>query len=133
MLALIGVLLFATYLLALAAAAWLTPERAERFLSGFAGSASAHYLELVLRLVAGGSLILAARQMLLPRAFLAFGWILVVTTAGLALVPWRWHQRFAQRVVPPMVGHLRLVAFFSFVLGGLLAAGVLLGPGFRTP
>lgn len=115
------------YLISFALGMLLTPARAKRFLGGFASSAFTHYLELGLRLTAGGAILLYAPQMLFPNFFVIFGWILVVTTVGLFAVPWQWHQRFAQWSVPYATRNLRLVAGASLVFGGFVIASVILG------
>jgi hypothetical protein len=114
------VVLAALYLLGLGTAALLAPARATRFLSGFAGSARAHYLELAIRLVVGSALVAHAPDMRLPGLFSAFGWVLVITTAGLLALPWRWHQRFAQHAVPRATRHLWLVALVALALGAFM-------------
>jgi uncharacterized protein YjeT (DUF2065 family) len=127
LLASILVVLTGLYLIGLALVLLLSPARATRFLCGFASSAFAHYLELVLRLIAGGAILLSASRMLLPDLFVILGWVLVVTTAGLFAVPWRWHQRFARRAVPYATRNLRLVGAASFALGVFVLASVVLG------
>lgn len=126
LLASILVLLTGLYLIGLAVFSLLSPARATRFLGSFASSAFTHYLELVLRLIAGGAILLYAPQMLFSGFFLIFGWVLVVTTVGLFAVPWQWHHRFAQWGVPYATRNLRLVAVASFVLGGFVLASVIL-------
>jgi hypothetical protein len=93
----------------------------------FASSAFAHYLELTLRFAVGGAFLLRAPRMLFADAFALFGWLLVMTTAVLCAVPWRWHQRFAQRAVTAVAGHLKLVAAASLALGALVLASVIWG------
>jgi uncharacterized protein YjeT (DUF2065 family) len=126
LLASILVLLTGLYLVGLAAGLLLSPVRATRFLGGFASSAFTHYLELLLRLIAGGAFLLYAPQMLFSGLFVAFGWIVVLTTVGLFAVPWRWHRRFAQWGVPHATRNSRLVGIASFVLGGIVMASVIL-------
>lgn len=120
------VLLTGCYFVALAAVSLLVPARAARFLHGFATTPGRHYLELVLRACAGAAFVLHAPAMRFAEAFTLFGWILVGTTAGLLVVPWSWHQRFASRAVPMALRHLRLVAIASLALGGVVL-GALLG------
>ena len=127
--ALLLVLLSGCYLVGLAVLSFLSPERASRFLLSFASSASAHYLELAVRLLVGGAILLSAPHMLFPGAFVIVGWVLVVTTLGLFAVPWRWHHRFAQWGVPHAVANLQLVAVASFSFGGFVIASVVLGSG----
>jgi hypothetical protein len=121
------VLLVGLYLVTLAAMALLAPARATRFLMGFAGTARTHYLELALRGIAGGAFVLQAPEMRFGGAFALFGWTLLLTAAGLAVVPWRWHRAFARRAVPHAVRRLGLVAVGSLVLGGLVLSAALRG------
>ncbi len=123
------VLLFAAFLVGLAGAAFLAPKLAARFLGGFASSLKAHVTEQVLRLIAGGALVLYAPGMLFPRAFQVLGWLLVVTAAGLLLVPWRLHNRFASWVVPLAIRRLRLQGAGALLLGLAVAWAVAAGPG----
>jgi uncharacterized protein YjeT (DUF2065 family) len=58
-------------------------------------------------------------------AFAVAGWVLLLTTAALALVPWRWHRAFARRAVPYATSHLALVGAASLVLGALVLAAAL--------
>jgi len=129
LLASILVLLTGLYLIGLAVGLFLSPARATRFLGGFASSAFTHYLELVLRLIAGVALLLSAPRMLFSGFFIIFGWILVVTTVGLFAIPWRWHHRFAQWSIPRATRSLRLIGIASFVFGGFVLASVILGGG----
>jgi hypothetical protein len=111
------VVAFALFLLGLAVTIYVRPVLAERFLLAFAQSARAHYLEQVLRLMVGGSLVGFSSAMTQPDVFRLFGWVIVVTTLGLLCIPWRWHRRFAQWVVPPVVRHLKLYGFGAAMLG----------------
>lgn len=117
----------ALFFVVLGAASLVVPARAGRFLLGFAGSPSRHYAELAARLIVGGAFLLAAPYALWPRAFSMFGWVLVVTTAGLLLIPWRWHHRFARRAVTEALRFLPLVGVASIVLGGLVLWAILRG------
>lgn len=127
LLASIIVLLTGFYLIGLAAVSLFAPARATRFLGGFAGSARAHCTELAVRLIAGGALVLYAPHMRFSGAFAVAGWGLIVTTAALCAVPWRWHRWFARRAVPRAIPHLKLIAVASFLLGGAVVASVILG------
>lgn len=108
------------FLVTLGAASLLTPSKASEFLLGFAGSPSKHYAELAVRFLVGGAFLLHAPQMLYPHVFSVAGWILLATTAGLLLIPWRWHRRFAQRAVPEALRFLPLLGISSAILGGLV-------------
>lgn len=125
---------FLTGFIILLAAAWLIgfagwcvarPTSAAHFLHRFASTPRAHFTEQVLRLVTGMAIVMHAQAMHYPDLFQLFGCILIITSAALMLLPWRWHQRFAQWVIPRTVRYLRLYALGSFALGALLAWAVL--------
>lgn len=123
------VMLAGCYLLALGAAALLAPAAATRFLLGFVGSAPLHYLELVVRFIIGAAVLAHAPRMMFPAIFSAVGWMLLITTGFLCLVPWRVHQRFAQRSVPQALRHLPWVGLASLMFGGAILAAVVRGAG----
>jgi hypothetical protein len=124
-LALAIVLLAGLYLVCQGAVALLSPEHAARFLLGFAATARLHFCELALRGLAGGAFVLRAPHTRFGSAFAVAGWVLLLTTAALALVPWRWHRAFARRAVPYATSHLALVGAASLVLGALVLAAAL--------
>ncbi len=109
------------YFIALGVTSLFAPAKAKIFLLGFAGSPFKHYLELALRLIVGGSILVQAPHLIYPGAFTLFGWILIVTTVCLLFVPWKWHRRFAEKAVPIAVGYLPVIGVASLALGsGLL-------------
>lgn len=112
----------AIFFLLLGASAFVWPGQARRFLLGFAGSARKHYAELATRLVIGGAMLLFAPRTSFSMLLAAFGWLLVATTAVMALVPWRLHRRFAEATVPKALRFLPLLGGCSLVIGGLLLA-----------
>ena len=125
LLALAVVVLTAAFLLGLAAAAVFLPKHAAHFLNGFASSARAHYSEIGLRLIVGAALIVAAPNMLFAKQFMLFGWLIVVTSLVLLCVPWRWHQRFAQSVLPPITKRVWLFALLALPLAAVIFYAVL--------
>lgn len=118
---------FALGLIGFAVLAFGRPEQARRFLGSFAQSFRAHVAEQTLRLVAGAALLVRAPLLWQGPAFRVLGWVLVLTSVGLLLLPWRWHRAFAERVVPPVARHVRLYGLL--VLGaGLLLLYALIAP-----
>ncbi len=113
----------AMFLIGLAAVIVINPPLAARFLGSFASSARAHYTEQALRLVAGGAIVIFAPSMWYPDLFELFGWILIVTAAGLLLVPWRWHNAFGKWAIPLAIRHSKLLALGSATLGLLILWG----------
>jgi hypothetical protein len=116
----IVVVAFGLFLIGLSGLVFVKPALAERFFMSFASSARAHYIEQVVRLLIGASLVVLSPAMWQTHLFRVIGWAIVVRSAGLRLIPWRWHHRFGQWVLPTVVRHMRLFAV------GLLAFGVLL-------
>jgi hypothetical protein len=114
------VVAFALAQVAFAVATWVAREPCERFVLGFASSVRAHVTEQALRLLAGTAFILYAPEMRRPRVFEIFGWVLIVTSALLLVLPWRWHHRFGQWVLPVVVRHLRLFSLGALALGGFV-------------
>lgn len=117
----------AFYFLVLGTTALVRPGRASGFLLGFADSAVKHYGELSIRLAVGFSLLIVAQRTPFPIAFTTFGWVLVGTTAMLALVPWRWHHRFASRAVPQAIRYIKAIGIGSIAIGAALLAAILIG------
>jgi hypothetical protein len=115
-----GVMLAALYLLAFGAASLVAPQRASRYLLGFAGSVRVHVLELVARLAVGMAFLGHAPRMPLAGAFHVLGLVLVATTVGLAALPWHWHRRFARRAVPAVLPHLAPVGAVSIAGGAFV-------------
>ncbi|MEO5629470.1 MAG: hypothetical protein ABIQ62_06855 [Thermomonas sp.] len=126
MTAMLFVYLFAIYLVGLGLLAWIVPAFATRFLLGFAASASSHYIELAARLAVGSALVLHAPRMLYASVFSMTGWIILVTTAALLLVPWHWHRRFASKAVPLALPYLNLIGLASLLSGAAVLAAVVL-------
>ena len=115
------------YLVTLGVVAMLAPRRAASFLLGFARTARTHYLELAVRGIVGGAFVLHVPRPPFASAFALFGWMLLLTTAALGVLPWRWHQAFARRAVPHAARHLTLVGVASLVLGGAILAAACAG------
>lgn len=120
---------FALCLIAFPIVACAKPAMAERFLTAFASSARTHYVEQVCRLLIGAALVVRSPMMWQPKTFWLVGWAILVSSAVLLCVPWQWHQRLGQRVLPLLVRYLRLYAVGSFAFGALLLYGVFAGGG----
>ena len=117
------------YLLGLGLAALLAPGLASRFLLGFASSARAHYAELLVRVLVGGSLMVAAPRLAASGVWAVFGGVLVATSLVMLCLPWRWHQRFAQRSVPAALRHVAWVGVGALAAGAGLLGAVVVGAG----
>ncbi|NNE34451.1 MAG: hypothetical protein HKN13_04405, partial [Rhodothermales bacterium] len=83
--------------------------------------------EQVVRLVIGVALVVHSSSMSYSRIFEVLGWLMVVTAIALLVMPWRWHHRFGQLVIPWVTRHLKLYAVGVFGLGTVILFGAL-GP-----
>jgi len=120
---------FGLFLIAFSGVAFAKPAIAERFLTAFASSARTHYVEQVVRLLVGAALVVRSPIMWQPNMFRLVGWAIVVSSAVLLCLPWQWHHRLGERVLPLLLRHLRLYAAGSFAFGALLLYGVCAGVG----
>ncbi|HEV2149277.1 MAG TPA: hypothetical protein VGR37_17880 [Longimicrobiaceae bacterium] len=111
------VVLSAAYLLGFGVVAVAGPARAFSYLRRFASTLPMHVLELLVRFVVGAAFVGYASRMQFGGVFHTFGGILVITTLGLAVVPWRWHQRVAQTTVPAVERYLPLMGAASIAAG----------------
>jgi uncharacterized protein YjeT (DUF2065 family) len=84
------------------------------------GSMRAHVLELVICLAAGAAFLGYASRMQFTGAFHLLGLVLIMTTLGLAVLPWRWHRRFAQLSVPVANPYLPLIGIVSIAAGAFV-------------
>ena len=120
---------FGLSLIAFSGVAVASPAIARRFVTAFASSARTHYAEQAVRLLVGAALVVRSPSMWQPNVFWLVGWAIVVSSAVLLCVPWQWHHRLGERVLPVLVRHLRVYAVGSFAFGALLLYGVFAGGG----
>jgi protein-S-isoprenylcysteine O-methyltransferase Ste14 len=123
------VVAFGVFLIAFTGVAFAKPAVAERFLMLFARSVRTHYAEQVIRLLVGAALVVLSPDMWQSKMFWLVGWAVVVSSIALMCLPWQWHHRFAERVIPIVIRHLRLCAMGPLAFGALLLYGVFAGGG----
>ncbi len=100
------------------------PLLAERALKSFASSARSHYTEQAARLIVGGAIVIFSPSMWYPDLFKVFGWLLVVTAAGLLLLQWQWHHKFGKWAIPLAIRHLKFYAIGTSALGAFILYGM---------
>ena len=118
------VLFFCIFLIGLSITIVIKPRRAEQFLSSYASSARAHYTEQVARLIVGISMVILSTSMWYSNLFNLFGWILIVTTIGLLLVPWTWHHKFGKWAIPLTLRYMKIYSLGALVLGIFIIYGL---------
>jgi hypothetical protein len=117
------VVAFGVFLIGLAVLIVVKPRLAERFIQSFASSAQTHYTEQTLRLIAGGAMVIFAPSMWHTDLFRVFGWLIVLSTVVLLLVPWRWHHELGKQVLPLVIRYMKVFALGAFGLGVLIFYG----------
>ncbi len=113
----IVILFFCMFLIGLAILIVITPQRAERFLNLYASSARAHYTEQSARFIIGVAIVVFAPFMWYSTLINLLGWILIVTSIGLFLIPWQWHHKFGAWAIPLTLRYMKCYALGSFLLG----------------
>ena len=104
----------------------VSPNIALRYIGKFASTSRIHYLELVLRLILGVSLIFFADLSKSPMTLDLFGAILIGTTAILFFVPRKLHAKLANFFSHNLTAlHMRVSAPFAIGFGIFLAYAVL--------
>lgn len=112
--------IFSIALIALLVIVLTKKELAISFLTSFASTAKAHYLEQSIRLIAGASILIYSENMLFPKIFNLFGWIFMITSAILMLTPWKWHQSFGKVAMPLVIKNLILYAIAAAAMGMII-------------
>ena len=97
------------------------PRQALVALSRMGGSPSVHIGEMVVRILAGAAMVLAAAGSRYPLAVMVIGGFLIASAVVLLALPRRWHAAYstwwANRIPVPAV---RLIGPLSWVMGGAL-------------
>ncbi len=114
------ILLFALFLIILSGIMMVNSKWGRKFLESFASSAKAHYTEMAIRLVFGASLILHESYDHYGYYLQLLGWVVVITTIGLLVFPWRWHHKFAGKVIPPVIRFMKLYGLVLLISGAFL-------------
>jgi hypothetical protein len=58
--------------------------------------------------------------------FRLFGWLMIVTTILLLIMPWKWHNKFAKWVIPSAIKNLILYVVSAAVMGVFILYCVIL-------
>ena len=96
--ALVIVLLFAFWLAGVGVLALARPVTAKAAIGKLASSHRVNLVEQAARILVGAGLVVRAKASLTPEFFAGFGWIMIASSALLAVLPLRWHAAFAQRM-----------------------------------
>ena len=109
--------LFSLSLIALLIVTLFKKETVIAFLSLFASSAKAHYIEQIYRLVVGLGLFIYADHMLFSEVFKIFGGLLIATSVLLIMLPWKWHYKLGKWAGPIVIKNIVIYAVSASILG----------------
>jgi hypothetical protein len=98
---------------------WL-PAHATKFLQGFATTARLHYIELLIRVIAGAAFLVHGPSSRFPTMFDTVAWVLLATTAIMLVVPWRQHRKFAIHAVSIAARFIRHLGAIAVAMGAAL-------------
>lgn len=110
-------ILLGLYLISLLIVTLLRKKSAIIYFSSFASSAKAHYLEQLLRLIAGLGLLIYSEKMLFPELFGILGWALIAPSILLLITPWKWHNKFGEWAIPFTIKNLILYSVSASIMG----------------
>lgn len=120
------VILFGAYIIVVGFVMLFKPEKARSTLRKAGSTNLINYSEITIRLVPAIALILYASYAKVPIAFTLFGWIMVITSVILYMVPRRLHHQFSMKsadVLKPL--YWQLLSPFAVLFGGLIIYNVM--------
>jgi len=116
----------AVFLIGLGLVIFVAPERAKRFLSGFASTLSLNTLEALLRLLVGVSLAGFANNTGLPELVAYIGIFIAASAVVMLLLP-SVHKRFGEWAIPFALKILPAYGAGAILLGIILGLTTLFG------
>ncbi|SNT28313.1 hypothetical protein SAMN05421640_3165 [Ekhidna lutea] len=109
--------LFGLYLILLLVITGVKKDAATRYFSTFASTAKAHYLEQIIRIAIGASLVVFSSKMLGSWYYNFLGWILICTSTLLMTIPWKVHHRFGKWAIPLVIKYVWVYSALAAALG----------------
>lgn len=114
-------LLFGLFIVVAGFVMLFAPKRARSTLRKAGSTNFINYAEITIRLLPAIALVLYSDSAKFPEVFKVFGWIMIVTSIILYVVPRRIHHAFSKKsadILKPV--YFRLISPLAFLLGGLL-------------
>ncbi|MDP2061420.1 MAG: hypothetical protein U1C58_07530 [Flavobacteriaceae bacterium] len=97
------------------------PKNARAILRKAGSTNFINYAEITIRLIPATAMILHSDFSKYPEAFKIFGWIMLITSLILYVIPRKLHQKFSIKsadVLKPI--YFQLISPFAFLFGGLI-------------
>jgi hypothetical protein len=119
------VILFGLFIIAAGFVMLFNPERARRTLRKAGSTNFINYAEITIRLIPAIAMILVADSCKVPIAFTLFGWIMVITSFVLYVIPRKMHHAFAMKSADFLEhSFIRSLSPISMLFGGLIIYNV---------
>lgn len=115
------VIFFGLFIICIGFIMLVKPKNARMILRKAGSTNFINYAEITIRLIPAIALILHSDFSKYPEAFKIFGWIMLITSLILYVVPRKLHHKFAMKsadVLKPI--YFQLISPFAFLFGGLI-------------
>lgn len=102
------------------------PNKARTTLRKAGSTNFINYSEITIRIIPAAAMILYANLAKFPDAFKVFGWIMLITSLVLYMVPRKIHHTFSMKsadILKPI--YFQLISPFAFLFGGLIIYNIL--------
>lgn len=99
----------------------INPIKARNTLRKAGSTNILNYAEITLRLIPAIALVLCSELSKFPIAFKIFGWIMLITSLIIYIVPRKAHHKFSMKcadILKPF--YFQLISPFAFLFGGLI-------------
>ncbi len=118
-------ILFGVFIILVGFLMLFAPKKARSVLRKAGSTNFINYAEITIRLIPAAAMILYADFSKLPIAFEIFGWIMVITSIILYMVPRKTHHRFSMKSADRLKPiYFQLISPFAVLLGGLIIYNV---------
>lgn len=118
-------ILFGAFIIFVGLLMLFAPKRARAILRKAGSNNIINYTEITMRLIPAAAMILYSDFSRLPIAFKIFGWIMVLTSLILYMIPRKTHHSFSMKsadMLKPI--YFQLIAPFAMLFGGLIIYNV---------
>jgi hypothetical protein len=115
------VIIFGVFIIFVGFVMLFVPKKARATLRKAGSSNFINYSEITIRLIPAIALILYADFSKFPDAFNIFGWVMLITSLILYIVPRKVHHNFSMKsadILKPI--YFQLISPFAFLFGGLI-------------
>lgn len=115
------VILFGIFIIFVGFMMLFKPNKARTTLRKAGSTNFINYAEITIRIIPAVALILYANLAKFPEAFKVFGWIMLITSLVLYMVPRKLHHQFSMKsadILKPI--YFQLISPFAFLIGGLI-------------